>query len=627
MGKKTFPIVMSSIIPKGPKGDKGDTGGVNSVNGKTGEAVLDAGDLGYDASETYSGGTVGAAVSQLPSQIDDNYSHITTGDFVPPLEIGDYDISGGSIVPKDRKYYVRTSSAIDLHTGDTITLSTLSGYAYYVLAKYSGTNTWVAVGVKYAKFTVAKDGEYHLTIRKNPQDASIVYTKPSDLGTTPIIHDTYSISDRLSSVESQIEPTENVQNNFSLSGGRLYSYYGQFPNGGMFTINRMPASTRIGFQGYSDDRYTTKVFDSGWITDVPYSTSVNPRLFYMVMIANYDYSAITDISVGDDFNLIYEYDLDDKFAATDRAIKNREPWQLLTVKSIAHRGEPSSAPQCTEPAYVYAAKNGFRYAENDVSLTSGGELVMWHDVNLERLGNLVDINGYEIYTDNEILYYYNTSTSKLYTYTTQYVESEVSVSSLTRCNGDNYRTQDLTLAELKRIDFGRYVGEAFAGTTILTFAEWVLLCKKLGLGLYIDAKISYTSANVAEMVEAIQLCGMGDYVTWLNINTTAEIDLIRTYDTKSRILTLLTPTGQNVSDFASYADGKFGYDPNGNTLTAEQAELALSNGYLLEAYYVGTVNDKQGTVYNKINSLLGMGVQGLTLDSVRIEDAIQFLYM
>lgn len=300
---------------------------------------------------------------------------------------------------------------------------------------------------------------------------------------------------------------------------------------------------------------------------------------------------------------------------------------MLTVKSVAHRGETIFAPQCTEPAYVYAAKNGFRYAENDVNLTSDGELVMWHDTSLERLGNLVDINEYEIYTDNEILYYYNASTSKLYTYTTEYTESAVSVASLTRCRGENYRTQDLTLAELKRIDFGRYVGSEFAGTTILTFAEWVLLCKRFGLGMYIDTKISYTSANVEEMVKTIQLYGMGDYVTWININTTAEINLIRTYDTKSRILALLTPTAQNVSDFESYADGKFGYDPNGKTLTAEQAELALSNGYLLEAYYVGTENYKQGTVYNEINSLLEMGVQGLTLDTVRIEDAIQFLYM
>lgn len=71
MSDKAFAIAMASTIPKGPKGDKGDPGDVSSVNSKTGAVVLDAGDLEYDASETYTGGTVGAAVSTLKSQIDE----------------------------------------------------------------------------------------------------------------------------------------------------------------------------------------------------------------------------------------------------------------------------------------------------------------------------------------------------------------------------------------------------------------------------------------------------------------------------------------------------------------------------------------------------------------------------
>lgn len=46
-------------------------GNVSSVNGKTGAVVLDAGDLGYDGSETYSEGTVGAEISRLKSHISD----------------------------------------------------------------------------------------------------------------------------------------------------------------------------------------------------------------------------------------------------------------------------------------------------------------------------------------------------------------------------------------------------------------------------------------------------------------------------------------------------------------------------------------------------------------------------
>lgn len=72
MSDKGFAIAMASTIPKGPKGDPG---GISSVNGKTGSAVvLDAGDLGYDGSETYSEGTVGAEISQLKSHLNDSRS-------------------------------------------------------------------------------------------------------------------------------------------------------------------------------------------------------------------------------------------------------------------------------------------------------------------------------------------------------------------------------------------------------------------------------------------------------------------------------------------------------------------------------------------------------------------------
>lgn len=48
-----------------PNGGGGGGGAVNSVNGKTGAVVLDAGDLEYDDSETYSEGSIGAELSSL----------------------------------------------------------------------------------------------------------------------------------------------------------------------------------------------------------------------------------------------------------------------------------------------------------------------------------------------------------------------------------------------------------------------------------------------------------------------------------------------------------------------------------------------------------------------------------
>ena len=53
-----------------PNGGGGGGGAVDSVNGKTGTVVLDAGDLGYDGSETYDSGTVGKAISDLNGDLN-----------------------------------------------------------------------------------------------------------------------------------------------------------------------------------------------------------------------------------------------------------------------------------------------------------------------------------------------------------------------------------------------------------------------------------------------------------------------------------------------------------------------------------------------------------------------------
>ena len=72
---KAFAIAIAKTIPKGDKGDPGD---ISEINGKTGSSVtLDAGDLGYDPTETYTDGTVGAGIANALSEIDDII------DFVP----------------------------------------------------------------------------------------------------------------------------------------------------------------------------------------------------------------------------------------------------------------------------------------------------------------------------------------------------------------------------------------------------------------------------------------------------------------------------------------------------------------------------------------------------------------
>ena len=52
-------------------------GAVKSVNGKTGAVVLDAGDLEYDDTETYSSGSVGDELSTLKDGLSDLEASMT----------------------------------------------------------------------------------------------------------------------------------------------------------------------------------------------------------------------------------------------------------------------------------------------------------------------------------------------------------------------------------------------------------------------------------------------------------------------------------------------------------------------------------------------------------------------
>ena len=66
--------------PQGPKGDKGDTGatGPQGPQGPKGDAgASDAGEVTYDPTETYQGGTAGAALNDLSRQLNDLEDDVT----------------------------------------------------------------------------------------------------------------------------------------------------------------------------------------------------------------------------------------------------------------------------------------------------------------------------------------------------------------------------------------------------------------------------------------------------------------------------------------------------------------------------------------------------------------------
>lgn len=125
---------------------------------------------------------------------------------------------------------------------------------------------------------------------------------------------------------------------------------------------------------------------------------------------------------------------------------------------VAHRGASARAPENTIPAFVQAADLGATFVEFDVQRTKDGALVLLHDTTLERT---TDVE--ELFPDR---------------------------ARETTANGQarkQWRLADFTLAEVKRLDAGRWFDARYQGTRVPTFAETIAAVKGR-TGLFIELK-------------------------------------------------------------------------------------------------------------------------------------------
>ena len=127
-----------------------------------------------------------------------------------------------------------------------------------------------------------------------------------------------------------------------------------------------------------------------------------------------------------------------------------------------HRGWMETAPENTLASFREAKAIGCVWVEGDVRVTSDGELVVIHDATVDRTSN------------------------------------------------GTGAVADMTLAQLKALDFGSWKSVAFAGEQIPTFKEWITLCKKINLRPYIHAN----SGDAAAYVPIVRSLGMLGRVCW-----------------------------------------------------------------------------------------------------------------
>jgi glycerophosphoryl diester phosphodiesterase len=129
-------------------------------------------------------------------------------------------------------------------------------------------------------------------------------------------------------------------------------------------------------------------------------------------------------------------------------------------QAIAHRGASSYAPEHTAAAYKLAMDQKVDFVEPDLAVSKDNVLFCMHDDTLERTTNVA-----EVFPDRPSTNYQ------------------------TRQPGKHWVGNDFTMAELKRLDSGKWFKPKFAGQRLLSFQEMIDLVKaRPGFGIYPELK-------------------------------------------------------------------------------------------------------------------------------------------
>jgi glycerophosphoryl diester phosphodiesterase len=129
-------------------------------------------------------------------------------------------------------------------------------------------------------------------------------------------------------------------------------------------------------------------------------------------------------------------------------------------QAIAHRGASGYAPEHTAAAYTLAIQQKVDFVEQDLGVTRDNQLICIHDDTLERTTNIA-----EVFPDRS----------------SPNVES--------RTPGKHWLVNDFTLAEIRRLDAGKWFKPEFAGTRLPTFQEAIDLVRGTpGIGIYPELK-------------------------------------------------------------------------------------------------------------------------------------------
>ena len=239
--------------------------------------------------------------------------------------------------------------------------------------------------------------------------------------------------------------------------------------------------------------------DTGWNTgwaDPEERTYVTTYAtgYFVITVAKNDNSALTQAEL-DNIHSMFKVE-GNKATETQGSVNN--PTLNDPMVSVNHRGW-YEAPENTLAAYRESYNHGFKYVECDVQFTKDGVAVLLHDDTIDRTSN-----------------------------------------------GSGTLSQ-MTYAELLQYDFSYDSADtvhdfsAYRGEKIPTFAEFIALCKELGLHPYIEIKGTLTASEAEQLVKIVADADMLDNVSWLGFSGDALAKIVNV-DPTARLVWVLSDT-------------------------------------------------------------------------------------
>ena len=215
------------------------------------------------------------------------------------------------------------------------------------------------------------------------------------------------------------------------------------------------------------------------------------------------------------------------------------------IRSVAHRGYSTIAPEDTIPAYRLAKEMGFTYVECDVAFTADGVAVLLHDETIDRTSN------------------------------------------------GSGKISELTYEEVLKYDFGSWKSAEYAGTKILSFEDFIALCKELEVHPYIELKntATYTQDNVNALVNVVKEYGMSNNCTWISFKST-YLEYVKNADDTARLgfvqSAKITQSLINKAIALRTEKNEVFLDIHYSFLTEDNVLLAALNGVAVETWTVNS---------------------------------------